>query len=259
MEYCCILSLLTTGNTFPDGFNSIIQLSESFFKVESTFNKIQQKTFYIKEDEDILLNTFTYVDKASILNANKFDSNIAIEYIYKILYKVYQSNLYLIGWDISNSLSIINMNYERLIGKKIEFINELKVIDVKKLFSLTCDLNKVGTYSLQTALLWLYDNNYDEYLNHKNKQFYNYCEETNDIILLLLKKLINNDTLGETYEYLNKPHVLKTMPFGKYKNYSFESIMQNDMNYLHWLIKQSNLAETDKDLAFTLQTLLSGN
>ena len=47
------------------------------------------------------------------------------------------------------------------------------------------------------------------------------------------------------------------MPFGKYKNYSFEYILQNDIKYLHWLIKQSNLEETDKDLHFTLNHLLS--
>lgn len=256
MESCVFISLLTTGNTFPDGYNAIIQLSEEFFKVENgNFKSIQQKTFNVKPDENILANVYTYTN-VSNCSENQLDSKIALNLFYQILNKAYTANSFVIGWNIYELIDTINQNYKRLYNKDIEFKDQLKLIDLKKMASLFQSLDVVGTYSLHAIYYYCYP---DDYQVFRQEYYNNTCEETIKACLKLLKndKLNTFRTLEYLYNYINEPHILDRMPFGKYKNYSFEYILQNDMNYLHWLIKQSNLEETDKDLHFTLNHLLS--
>lgn len=256
MESCVFISLLTTGNTFPDGYNAIIQLSESFFKVDNgNFTNIQQKIFNVEPDENILANVYTYADVSNCME-NQLQSQTALNIFYQVLNKAYTTNSFVIGWNIRELIDIINQNYKRLHGKDIEFKDQLKLIDIKKLTSLIYSLDVVGSYSLQAIYYYCYP---EEYQTFRQDYYDNTCEETIKACLKFLKndRLNTFRTLEYLYNYINEPHILDRMPFGKYKNYSFEYILQNDMNYLHWLIKQSNLAETDKDLHFTLNHLLS--
>jgi DNA polymerase-3 subunit epsilon/exodeoxyribonuclease X len=77
----------------------------------------------------------------------------------------------------------------------------------------------------------------------------------------LLKKaaaLSKKEGIFELIELTNKPILLKTIRFGKYRDQSFVDIAQKDRGYLEWLHgSETQKANPDSDLIYTLERVLS--
>lgn len=72
-----------------------------------------------------------------------------------------------------------------------------------------------------------------------------------------LAKRIGAQSLDELYAFMQKPHKLEVLPFGKHKGEKFTDVFQKDHEYLCWLHSCKDIMSKSKDLKYTLDELMS--
>lgn len=273
MDYGLFIKIANTGNNINGGFECPIQIATMLLKFSSDqsmtdiySNIPYQLNEIVMPDELVLDNSAMYCGISNkLLQSKSFKkfSEVAPGWS-RMISKFGNKNIYIVGWDIlEDDLRILENNLKRLSVVVPEF-NKFRIIDIKKLAELLIPISEVGTYgidaityhlskdiSLEFGILNSYrSNRYGEKFCEKLLRQSIYC-------LLKLSKLGNLHNLDDIYNFMQKPHKLEVLPFGKHRGEKFVDVFQSDNSYLCWLHSCKEIMDKNKDLKYTLDELLS--
>jgi len=75
-----------------------------------------------------------------------------------------------------------------------------------------------------------------------------------DLVSVITSLYPDKNPMEIMVDLTKQPVLLKTLPFGKYKDMSFEELSRKDRGYMNWM--KNNMADLDEDMLFTLNKWL---
>lgn len=270
-----ILEIITSNNNNDGCCNEIINVYGC--EIESNGDIIQSKlntNFYIENKYPLSLGTELYCGiTGQYLAKSSENKQNGLSRLVQILNEVVDRNLYLIGWNVSEHvLDILEANLKHFnvnidisyIRKNIKIIDiqrsSNKLIDSCKLYGSLLTLENVAYFYKKAIGLNCYEFQ-KNIINQRSSP--NTCSETlisliKCCLLAQMKQLQCNDLDGFK-SYVDKPSVLKTMPFGKYKGKNIDDIAKTDIGYLNWLSSQIDISTKYPDLKHTITSILNAD
>ncbi len=73
------------------------------------------------------------------------------------------------------------------------------------------------------------------------------------LVALAKEKIPQNDPMHTLAQLTKQPIFIKTFKFGKYKGRSIEEICVEDIGYINWFMKSTEL---DEDMKYTLDKIM---
>lgn len=272
MDYGLFLKIANTGNDTQTGHRCPIQIAYRLWQF-SKDRHISEASFYVMPDEQIMASSSIYCGITdNLLNSPDITTASLEESLTissRLIQKVGNKNIYIIGWNVLEDIhDILENNLSRL---NIDIFDDknLKLIDLKKLAELSLPTNEVGHLGPDTTLFWLKktvekvdDNSNFKFLqNLRNERWQQtFCKTSIDIDVLCLKLLmekLNLRNLDDVYVWLESPHKIDVLPFGKHKGELVSDVFVKDNEYLCWLYSCKDIMDKNKDLKYTLAELLS--
>lgn len=272
MDYGLFLKIANTGNDTKLGHRCPIQIAYRIWQFSKDIS-ISEASFYVRPDEPIVACSSIYCGITEDLLKSP-DSIVvlleeAISRTSRLIRKISNKNIYVIGWDVpGDTLEVLENNAKRLNIDTFD-IQKLKIIDLKKLADLSLPINETGHLGPDTTLFWLEkkvnnssDNDTFKLLdNIRNSRWQaKFCMTTLDMDLMILKRFmsfLNLQTIDEVYDWLESPHKIKVLQFGKHKGELISDVYVKDNEYLCWLYSCKDIMDKNKDLKFTLDSLFA--
>ena len=272
MDYGFFLKIANTGNDTKTGHRCPIQIAYRIWQFSKDIG-ISEASFYVRPDESIVACSAIYCGITDNLLKSPDITVVplkeAISGTSRVIQKVGNKNIYIIGWDVpGDTLEVLENNAKRLNIQTFD-IQKLKIIDLKKLADLSLPINETGHLGPDTALFWLEkkvnnssDNDTFKLLaNMRTSRWQEkFCMTTLDMDLMILKRFmpfLNLRTIDEVYAWLDAPHKIEVLPFGKHKGELISDVYVKDNEYLCLLQSCKDIMEMNKDLKFTLDSLLA--
>lgn len=268
-----ILEIVTSNNANEGCCNEIINVCG--YEIESAGNVVQSPlnmNFYIENKYPLSLGTELYCgitgQYLTKLGENKQNG---LSRLVQTLNEVVNKNLYLIGWNVSEHvLDILELNLKHFnvnidisnTRKNIQTIDILrsssKLISSSNLYGSPLTLENIA-YSYKKAIgLNCHDFQkkvIDQRLNP------NTCGK---ILVSLIKcclveqmRQLELNSFDEFKAYVDKPTLLTTMPFGKYKGKNIDDIVKIDVGYINWLSSQHDISLKYPSLKHTIESILN--
>lgn len=269
MELVCNAQyLINSINVNGEPNKNFLQFGFDLFKFNgetNEFDKLKEKIYNILNVHDISLyvSSFSGIDRYFIESNNPIDHNKFLDIFINLIGFFAKSNIYLVSWKLNELFNYTIPNNFKEINEKLKSIKNLKLISLFDICNTVFDINTINSLTLDSAYLNVYDGNIDTLKQIKDSKWgSSYNEMTLRMQFEIMKHIMKEkkfNTISELYEYQNRPVLLKTMPFGKWMNYTFDYICKNDMNYFIWLKKQKTFCNSDKNLQFTIQHYLNQN
>lgn len=272
MDYGFFFKIANTGNDGKSGHRCPIQIAYKLWQL-SKDRFISEASFYVMPDEQIMASSSIYCGITDNLLNSPDITTVSLEEALtissRLIQKVGNKNIYIIGWNVLEDIhDILENNLSRL---NIDIFDDknLKLIDLKKLAELSLPMNEVGHLGPDTTLFWLKktvekadDNSNFKFLqNLRNERWQQtFCKTSIDIDVLCLKLLIEKldlRNLDDVYAWLEAPHKIEVLPFGKHKGELVSDVFVKDNEYLCWLYSCKDIMDKNKDLKYTLAELLS--
>lgn len=272
MEYGLFFKIANTGNDTKTGHRCPIQIAYRLW--QSNKDKcISESSFYVRPDEPIVACSAIYCGITEDLLKSPdiivVPLEDAISRTSRLIQKISNKNIYVIGWDVPDDiLGVLENNAKRLNINAFD-IQKLKIIDLKKLAALSLSINEIGHLGPDAALFWLEkkvnkssDNvAFQLIANIRNARWQEtFCITNLDMDLMLLKRFmqfLDLHTLDAVYSWLEAPHKIEVLQFGKHKGELISDIYVKDNEYLCWLHSCKDIMDKNKDLKFTLDSLLA--
>lgn len=272
MDYGLFFKIANTGNDTKTGHRCPIQIAYRLWQY-SKDRCISESSFYVRPDEPIVACSAIYCgiteDLLKSPDITVVPLEEAISGTSRLIQKVGNKNIYVIGWDVpEDTLGVLENNAKRLNIDTFD-IQKLKIIDLKKLADLSLPINETGHLGPDTALFWLEKKvnkssdiaAFQLLANIRNARWQEtFCLTTLDMDLMLLKRFmqfLDLQNLDAVYSWLEAPHKIEVLPFGKHKGELISDVYVKDNEYLCWLQSCKDIMEKNKDLKFTLDSLLA--
>lgn len=272
MDYSLFLKIANTGNDTKLGHRCPIQIAYRIWQF-SKDREISEASFYVRPDESIVACSAIYCGITEELLKSPDITVVplkeAISGTSRLIQKVGNKNIYVIGWDVpGDTLEVLENNAKRLNIDTFD-IQKLKIIDLKKLADLSLPINETGHLGPDTTLFWLEkkvnnssDNDTFKFLaNIRTSRWQEkFCITALDMDLIILKRFmsfLNLQTIDEVYAWLEAPHKIEVLQFGKHKGELISDVYVKDNEYLCWLYSCKDIMDKNKDLKYTLSEVLN--
>ena len=275
MDYGLFLNIANTGNDSQTGHRCPVQIAYKLWQFSKS-KSISEFNCYVMPDEPILANSSIYcgiteelLNNQSISAIPRLALNDAIAKMSRLIQNIGNKNIYIIGWNVlEDALEILETTTKRL---NIDDFNSknFKVIDLKKLADLSLPINELGRLGPDTTFFWLEKNVngtseldvFKQLADIRNMRWQDTfcvaCINMNQLILAQLMKYLNLQNVDEVYSWLEAPHKIEVLTFGKHKGELISDVYVKDNDYLCWLYSCKDIMSKNKDLKFTLDSLFA--
>lgn len=270
-----VLDIETTGNTN----NELISYSAIECSHTDPTKIISVKTIEIMPNEEILpgatavhgvSNYHINEMKEGAVECNRISQQEGLAQILKDFVKYYKEKTIIVGYNhITFDLSWIEHNILRYINKVSPesvktIIQELKnnsidVFELSKKFYTSTDFGDMKLSTVYIHECCKSKKDIDSFMNSRTIHAADIdCKITNELFRQLLKKLPEGTQtpLRDVIEFIKKPIMLKTIPYGKYKDQAFDVILEKDPSYLKWLLESNISKNTNPDLVYTIKQII---
>lgn len=201
--YTFFVHSMHTGNNFHGGHMCPIQ----FYGDVCSDDKFESKKSYaynIQPDELILASTTAFCGLNNQWYKDNIDKTTDIsKYLVttsNILNKLFDNNIYVIGWNIvETTLNILNINALRL---NLNLSYQYKAIDVAKFAKMLLPINEIGFMTLRSTHIYCNNGNVDDNSIYLKENYCKQCVEEIKYILTYLMKKHNFKTLDEVYDFI---------------------------------------------------------
>lgn len=273
-NYGYILDFATSKNTIPGCCNEILKakgylINQNGIHEDSPLNI----DIDIQNEYPIAIGTKMYfgIDDR-YLSSNGVSKHQGLMRIVQILQNLIEKDICVIGWNVSERiLDTLEQNltcfYDSFSISSIR--NQLKIIDILRSSNVLVDINCLNGSQLTL------ENMYFFYEVEKSNNTVEECQKmvfdvrihpstclnaTTTMLNYCLDIQMKQSTMtsfDEFIVFLNKPKILKAMPFGKYKNVDINDIVKNDIGYINWLASQESISIKYPDLKYTITQILN--
>lgn len=264
IEYAAFISVAQTGNMLPGGQNQIIQYQDRVISYGGECREEKRKkTQFVAPIEPIMMSSLVFIgiDSAMIAANNPIPYDEALKNMVRLIQEYTNKGIYLVGWNVLELIrATIGPQIENKLGLKLEF-DESRIIDVKRLCSLSLKIDDLGSYTMDSVLCHYRGFNPDKILEERKNQFgVNFCDQQNTKLQIIIESWMeehNFTTLAEVVKWLNEPHVVDRFTFGKYCGYKIADVYKADVSYLSWIVQNKNLRAADPSLIYTCRKMLN--
>jgi hypothetical protein len=268
MENCAFIDVFTTCNDLYGKNNCPIQFCCEIFTssevfTDSFFSAKRKMLVNMIPDEEILVQGYInsgFKNEHDLKKVDALELREALTKIYNLLNVLKAKSFFIIGYNhMSYDMRILNESFKRVLSlDPIEFPKD-KVIDLMRLAEIRIPVDRIGSYSMDSVLTYLADDYEDvRKIRSKGKSTEIDIEVAKRIFHKLMTGFMDPEVrFSDVVEFINSPHDVKVLNFGKYKGAGLMYVFENDRQYCNWLIKTKSMVDGHPDSVDAMKKLMN--
>lgn len=271
MERLILVSAATTGNGIPGKMDEIIEFSGRVLDLECVDGKVEcaevkSTTKRAVPDGTLPASATAYcglvkerLQECLADGKVQTESQIVTD-VSKIITGCADKGIYIVGWNVPG---LIQETLAPLVKKHLgtDFdVSNARVIDLKKLCSLALDPHEVGSCTQDAADFIYSGKNVDSLCTIRAEKLLNCTGVSNIQNLTILEGWMAQNgitTLADVVKWQNEPHVIKYFTFGKYRGSLIADVINQDVGYIGWVLKNKEISERETDLIYSIKNLMN--